>query len=165
MQLNGLLFTLPKEIKLLIGTFLIVLSVGFYSGLTFVGETSTFSSQGIQENYLGNENDEAAVEMKFKKNEKHMLSIIHSHILSMSVIFFLLSLILSITKLKAGIKKFLMIEPLLSVLLTFGGIYFLWKGILWMKYIVMISGILMTASFTISILIIYCQLFRTTSTK
>ena len=93
MELNGLIYTLSKEIKLLIGTFLVVLSVGFYSGLTFIEETSSFSSKGIQENYIGNENDENATEMKFKKNEKHMLSIIHSHILSMGLIFFTLALI------------------------------------------------------------------------
>jgi len=39
--------TWAKELKLLIGTFLVVLSIGFFSGLSFVGETSSFSSNGI----------------------------------------------------------------------------------------------------------------------
>ena len=160
MQLNGLIYNLPKELKLLIGVFLLVLSIGFYSGLLFVNETSSINSSGIEENYLGNENDEEAEVMKFKKSSKEMLSIVHSHILSMSLIFFLLGLILSITKLPIKLKLFLMIEPLFSVLLTFGGLYFLWKEILWMKYIVMFSGTLMTVTFTVSILIILYQLIR-----
>ncbi|MFW2347766.1 MAG: hypothetical protein ACN4EF_04315, partial [Wenyingzhuangia sp.] len=90
MQIQGLIYTLPKELKLLVTTFLVVLSVGFYSGITFVENTSGFSTQGVQENYLGNESDEDSEVLKFKKNEKHMLNIIHSHILSMGVIFFLL---------------------------------------------------------------------------
>ena len=160
MELNGLIYKLSKEIKLLISTFLIVLSIGFYSGLLFVNETSSSSASGIQENYLGNENDEQAQVMKFKKPEKEMLSIIHSHVLSMSMIFFLLGLVLSITNLPRSLKLFLMIEPFLSIILTFGGIYLLWKDILWMKYVVMFSGTLMTMTFTTSVLIILFQLTK-----
>lgn len=158
MQLNGAILTLPKELKILIGAFLIVLSIGFYTGLLFVNETSTLQPNGIEENYLGNENGEDVEIMKFKKSPKEMLSIVHSHILSMSLIFFLLGLILSIVKLPKKLKLFLMIEPFFSVLFTFGGLYFLWKEMLWMKYIVMFSGTLMTLTFTISTLIILFQL-------
>ena len=160
MELNGLIYKLPKEIKLLVGTFLIILSVGFYTGLLFVNETSSATPSGIQENYLGNENDEEAQVMKFKKPEKEMLSIVHSHVLSMSMIFFLLGLTLSITNLPKSLKLFLMIEPFLSIIMTFGGIYLLWKDMLWMKYIVIFSGALMTISFTVSILIILFQLTK-----
>ena len=111
MQLNGLIPTLPKEIKLLIGAFIIVLSIGFYTGLLFVSETSSTNPNGIEEQYLGNEADEDATIMRFKKSEKEMLSIIHSHMLSMSIIFFLVGFILSITKLNRKMKLFLMIEP------------------------------------------------------
>jgi hypothetical protein len=137
-----------------------MLSVGFYSGLLFVGETSTAKPNGIEEQYLGNESDEEAVVMKFKKSEQEMLTLVHNHILSMSIIFFLVGLILSTTKLNKKIKLFLMIEPFLSIMLTFGGLYLLWSGLLWMKYIVMISGFFMTASFTLSVLIILYQVFK-----
>lgn len=160
MQLNGLIITLPKEIKLLIGSFIIVLSIGFYTGLLFVSETSSANPEGIEEQYLGNEDDNDATIMKFKKSEREMLSIVHSHMLSMSIIFFLIGIILSITKLNKKAKLFLMIEPFFSVVLTFGGIYLLWKGILWMKYVVVFSGTLMTLSFTLSIIIVLFQLFQ-----
>ena len=88
MQLNGLIYTLPKEIKLLIGAFILVLSIGFYTGLLFVGETSSAAPNGIEEQYLGNETDEDAEVMKFKKSEQEMLTLVHNHILSMSIIFF-----------------------------------------------------------------------------
>ncbi|MCX7550230.1 hypothetical protein [Xanthomarina sp. F2636L] len=158
MQINGLILTFPKEIKLLISAFIIVLSVGFYSGILFVGETSTAKPNGIEEQYLGNEFNEDATVMKFKKSEQEMLTLVHNHILSMSIIFFLVGLILSTTKLNKKLKLFLIIEPFLSVILTFGGLYFLWSGLLWMKYIVMISGFFMVVCFTLSILIILKQL-------
>lgn len=149
-----------KELKLLVGTFIVVLSIGFYSGLSFVGETSSFSSNGIQENYLGNEDNEEAEEMKFKKTGRHMLSVVHSHILSMSMIFFLVAVLVFYVDFNSVLKKFLMIEPLVSVVTTFGGIYFLWKGLLWMKYIVMISGLLMTLSYSFSIILIFWGLTK-----
>jgi len=160
MQLNGSLHTFPNEIKLLIGVFIIVLSIGFYSGLLFVGETSSVQPNGIEEQYLGNEFNEEATVMKFKKSEQEMLTLVHNHILSMSIIFFLVGVILSTTKLNMKIKLFLIVEPFLSVIFTFGGLYLLWTGLLWMKYIVMFSGILMTLTFTLSILIILFQLLN-----
>lgn len=159
MQLNGLILTLPREIKLLIGAFVIVLSIGFYSGLLFVGETSSANPNGIEEQYLGNEDDENAKIMRFKKSDQEMLTLVHNHILSMSIIFFLTGLLVAITKLNTKLKIFLIIEPFVSVILTFGGLYLLWTGLLWMKYIVMFSGVLITLTFTLSVIIILKQLF------
>jgi len=158
MQFNGLIFKLPKEIKLLIGAFVIVLSIGFYTGLLFVGETSSANPNGIEQQYLGNEDDENAELMRFKKSDQEMLTLVHNHILSMSIIFFLVGLLVSITKLNKKLKLFLIVEPFLSVILTFGGLYLLWSGMIWMKYIVMFSGILMTLSFTAAMMIILYQL-------
>lgn len=158
MQLNGLIYSFPKEIKVVLTSFVIVLSLGFYTGLLFVGETSSVNSRGIEEQYLGNEDDEEAEIMKFKKSDKEMLSIVHSHILSMAIIFFLIGLILSTTKLNYKLKLFLITEPFVSVILTFGGLYLLWKGIIWMKYIVMLSGLLMTLTYSASVIIILKQL-------
>lgn len=165
MQLNGLILSLPKEIKLLIGAFIIVLSIGFYSGLLFVEETSSANPNGIEEQYLGNEDDENAKVMRFKKSDQEMLTLVHNHILSMSIIFFLVGGIVSITRLNKRLKLFLIVEPFVSVILTFGGLYFLWKGLIWMKFIVMFSGILMTLTFTTSVVVILKQLFSKTSSS
>ena len=165
MQLPIVISSFSREIKLLITLFLVVLSVGFYSGLFFVNTTSKMSVQGVQENYLGNEIDENATEMKFKKSEREMLSILHSHILSMAMIFFFTGLLVSITSLKRRLKIVLMIEPFFSVLFTFGGIFLLWKGILWMKYIVIFSGTLMVITYTLSVLSIFRDLYFSANFK
>ena len=160
MGYDGLLLVLPKGIKWFVATFVLVLSIGFYTGLLFVSETSTTSPLGIEENYLGNEEDEEAEIMKFKKGDREMLTIIHTHILSMSLIFFLLGGLVWLAKLPQKLKMILTIEPFLSVVLTFGGIYLMWSGILWMKYVVIFSGFLMTLTFTISALLVVYQLCR-----
>lgn len=163
MKLNGLLAAFPTEIKIFIASFVIVLSIGFFTGLLFVNETSSANPKGIQENYLGNEENEDAQVMKFHKSEREMLTTVHTHILSMSFIFFFLGILVWMTKLSMKWKLFLTVEPFLSVLLTFGGIYLLWKGILWVKYIVMFSGLLMTITFAVSVLIVLFQLSQKTS--
>lgn len=165
MKINGSIHTFSKELKLLIGTFIIVLSIGFYSGLLFVNNTSSASLKGIEENYLGNESDENATVMKFKKSEREMLSIVHSHILSMAMIFFFVGLILLTTSINSKLKMFLIIEPFLSIIVTFGSIYLLWKGITFMKYIIIISGSLMTISYTAMIIIILKELYKSQKHK
>jgi hypothetical protein len=162
MQVHGIIHSFPKEIKALIAVFLVILSIGFYSGLTFVNETTASNPQGIESHYNGNEADENVTVMQFKKSKREILTLVHNHILSLSIIFFILSLILSTTSINKNIKCFLMFEPFLSVLLTFGGIYLLWLDINWMKYVIMISGMLMTLSFTISVFIITFELLKNT---
>jgi len=160
MEVHGLIHQFPKEIKALILIFVSVLSVGFFGGLSFVNNTTSMNTDEIETHYLGNEDDEDAAIMKFKKNEREILTVVHGHILSMSVIFFLLSLLLATTSINKKLKYFLMIEPFVSIVLTFGGIYLLWSGITWFKYIIIISGVFMTASFVVATLsIIYGILF------
>ncbi len=154
MQVHGLMQNLSKEIKLLITAFVITLNIGFFTGVNFVKETSSFKTKGVEINYLGNENDDEADEMKFKKSKKEILTLIHNHILSMSIIFFFLGGLLSLTSFNKKFKYFLMIEPFISIVLTFGGIYLLWSGMIWFKYIVVISGIAMTLTFILSSILI-----------
>lgn len=148
MTYNGMLATFSKEIRLFIATFVVILSVGFFTGLLFIKVTESTTPAGIEENYLGNEEDEEATVMKFKKGDREMLTIVHTHILSMSLIFFLMGGLVWISKAPKKWKLFLTIEPFLSVILTFGGIYLMWTGISWFKYVVIFSGTLMTLSFT-----------------
>ena len=54
MQVHGIISQFPKEIKLLITVFIITLSIGFYTSIRFVDDTSNSHPQGIEERYLGN---------------------------------------------------------------------------------------------------------------
>jgi hypothetical protein len=150
MQNQAQMSQFSKEIRLLITAFVITLNIGFFTGLNFVNETSTFQPDGIETNYLGNENVENAEVMKFKKPKREILTVVHNHILSMSIIFFLLGGLLSFTTINEKLKSVLILEPFVSIILTFGGIYVLWTGVLWFKYIIMVSGIALTFSLLLS---------------
>jgi len=159
-EVHGRIHNFPREIKILIASFLVLLSIGFYTGLLFVNETTEIAPDGIEQQYLGNEDVIETDVMLFKKSSREILTLVHNHILSLSIIFFILALILSTTSINKKAKHFLMFEPFVSILLTFGGIYVMWTGVIWFKYIVMISGMLMTFSFLASTLIIVTQLFK-----
>lgn len=160
MELHGLIHQLPKPAKLLVGFFIVTLSFGFFTGLRFVNENTNNTTQGIEEHYLGNEADEDAEIMRFKKSEKEIITTVHNHVVSMSLIFLALGGILLITSLNPMLKKILMIEPFVSVILTFGGIWLMWSGVLWFKDIIICSGILMTITYSVSVILILSQLIK-----
>ncbi|MBT4472116.1 hypothetical protein N9Q21_02845 [Flavobacteriaceae bacterium] len=164
MELHGLLQTFPKYVKLFIASFVVVLSIGYSTGLLFVRQTQSVSPDGIEQNYLGNEDIENVKVMKFEKGAREMLTIIHTHILSMSFIFFFLGGLLAMTSIPKRWKAFLMIEPFFSILITFGGIYFMWMGVIWLKYIVMLSGVLMTLAYFVSAGVVLYECFKNKNT-
>ncbi len=106
MELHGLLQTFPKYVKLFIASFVVVLSIGYSTGLLFVRQTQSVSPDGIEQNYLGNEDIENVKVMKFEKGAREMLTIIHTHILSMSFIFFFLGGLLAMTSIPKRWKAF-----------------------------------------------------------
>jgi hypothetical protein len=160
MILNGVISKLPKPYKQVIFAFVLIANIGFFTGLLFVEDTSHFEPKGIQEQYLGNENNSKATEMIFKKPKKEMLTLIHNHLLSLSVLFLAMSTLLGMTCVNVKLKSFLMIEPFVSLLLTFGGLYVVWSGVLWFSYVVMLSGLLMTLSFLSASVLIIASLFK-----
>jgi len=146
MNLNGAVGNMSLQFRVFVVCFVLVLNVGFFTGFNFVRVTTSLNATGIEQNYLGNEEDEDAEIMHFKKSEQEVLTLVHNHILSLSLIFFVLGALLYMTNVNSKTKAFLMFEPFASLLLTFGGIYLLWKGLTWFKYIIMISGSLMVFS-------------------
>lgn len=175
MKLELKIHNLPSYAKVFIFAFLLTLSLGYYTGVLFVKHTTEFTPQGIEESYNGNqieeeiteddwENDDWKVEnsnpLKYKKSEQEIISIVHAHVISFSLIFLLLGVIVMLTSIPLWLKKILIIEPFISIVLTFGGIWMLWKDIAWMKYIVMCSGILLTITFSLSVLIVIQQLLK-----
>ena len=149
-------------LRLMTACFLVVLSVGFFTGIRFVGETDSTTPEGLIEHYNGNEQDEDVMVMKFKKSAQEMLTIVHTHILSMSMLFFLTGFLLAQTPINERLKLFLIIEPFASILLTFGGLYLIWFGVEWFRYVVIFSGIAMTLAYSAAVFIIlkYLQLFK-----
>ena len=114
------LSNLPKSLKNTLVVLLIALAFGYLSGLDLLEQTTDFKSKGIEENVLGNEIDEFADELHFKMSKRQLHAIIHSHVITLGLLFVLLSIMLFFTSYSQGMKSFLMIEPMISLIITFG---------------------------------------------
>lgn len=157
---NGLLQQFPKSAKWVTALFVIMMSYGFLGGVRFVEHTTDIDPEGIEQNYLGNEEEEEIEVMKYEKTKTEMLTMFHTHVMSLSMVFFLTGILVLMTDAPSGLKKTLAIEPLLSIFFTFGGLYWMWKGILWLRYVVFLSGILMTLCYLTGVILILWNLVK-----
>ena len=82
--------TLDKNLKKILIYYLITLGVGFSLGVLYVYLNSEFSSSGMIEQYLGNNDD---WEPKLPKTLQDLVSHTHEHITMFSIIFLSLGLI------------------------------------------------------------------------
>ena len=57
------------------------------------------------------------------------------------------------------LKTFLTVEPFVSQLITIDEIYMLWLGYSLFSYVVVFSGILMTLSYTLGVLVVFKDVF------
>lgn len=154
LNFDGTLQTLPLFVKQFLIVFIGVLSFGYATGLVYLNSSTGTSPKGIQEQYIGNEEDEDAEEMKFKKPEKAVLTLVHGHVISFGLIFFAMGGLFLFSSYSVFVKKILTIEPLLSTVTTFGGIWLLWYGIDWFKYVIIVSGSLMHLSFLTMVILL-----------
>lgn len=153
----------PSALKTFVSVYLIVTSIGYFLGLAFVRNETELKPKGITEQYKGS--DPAAdpeAELKFEKSVKDMLLTTHNHILGLSSIFFILGGLFWFSSiLKGKWKTFLMAEPLLALVTTFGGLWILRfvpeAG--WFVWVVIISGISMFVSVAVMVILMLTELW------
>ena len=152
---------LPKELKLLALVFLLSMLFGYGASILILADQTSLSPAGIEENYNGNEVDEQATIFKFKKSKYEMLTTVHTHVFSLSVIFLIVGALAYFTELPLKLKFFLMIEPLVSLMITFTSLILMWQGFILFKYLVTLSGITMHGAFLVTVLILISELYFT----
>ena len=158
MQATYYLRNLPKPLKPLLLLFCVVMVFGYSTSLYLVYSTTQMQANGIEENYLGNEADEEAEILKFEKSPKEMASTVHNHLFSMAIIILILSVMLYFTKTRESLKRFLMVEPMVSLMITFGSMLLLWQGIIWMKYVLLVSGLFLHGSILLCVALNFKEL-------
>jgi hypothetical protein len=92
--------------------------VGYTTALVFVRQTTRMSPSGIVAQYRGSESAEGA--MQFPKSFTEMLTITHTHLLSMAVIFALSGVGLALCeRVSERWKRWLAVEPFVALLVSF----------------------------------------------
>lgn len=125
--------------------------LGYTTALVFVWHTTGLTPGGISGHYRGAEGTEGA--MQFPKSFAEMLTITHTHLLSMAVIFLISGLSLSLTERVAERwKQRLAVEPFVALLLSFSSMWL-------MRYVHPGFSILLALSSSLMALTFYLQSF------
>ena len=154
------LYEFPKKLRLLCLLTVINLTIGVSVGLYYVGYTTQFSSAGTSEHFAGSKiSAQFDIPDKYPKPISELLNTTHTHVISMTFIFLIIGGIFYFNSIITGsMKTILIIEPFISIIVTFGGIWlvrFIHPGF---SYLVILSGILMYLSFIIMASTIFYEL-------
>ena len=119
------LVDLPQKIKYFLVAFLVLMTIGVTVGLVYVWETTSMSPAGASEHYSGSAvSGDLDIPEKYPKSVESMLLTTHTHVISFAMIFLVLGGIFSLNSLiKGSLKTFVIIEPFITVLGTFGSIW------------------------------------------
>jgi hypothetical protein len=111
---------LPPAIRTLARWITIVQLVGYTTSLVFVWWTTRLVPIGIAGHYRGTDPEGSEAAMQFAKSFSEMLTITHTHLLSMAVIFVLTGLGVALCALSSErLKRFLIAEPFAALLVSF----------------------------------------------
>ena len=124
------LYLLPKELKSFLLIFVVVISIGTGVGLVYLSTTTSLTPKGAVERFNGsetaekNQGDDFDIPDQYAKPISEMLITTHNHIFGLSLAFFSIGIIFYFNSIINGFwKSFLMAEPLISVVVTFGSIW------------------------------------------
>jgi len=149
------LFQLNRSFRIFLTIFLIVLSVGVSLGLVFLFHTTSFNKSVVTERLIETQNnveEDFGINESKSKSDGELLMTTHNHIIGFSFIFFFVGTIFYFNSIIRGFWKLvLIIDPLISTLISFGS---MWAVRLWGEgfiYVTIISAIIMYLSYFIMV--------------
>lgn len=131
------------------------MSIGVSLGLVFLFHTTSYSKSVTTERLIENKEnieEDFGINESKSKSTGELLMTTHNHILGFSFIFFFVGAIFYFNSIIKGFwKMFLIIEPLISTVLSFGS---MWAVRFWGEgfiYVTIISAIVMYLSYFIMV--------------
>ena len=144
MKNNFYLKDLEQELKYLLSSFLILMTIGITIGLAYVYTTTSMSTVGVTEQFngskIGNPSD---IPEKFPKPIENMILTTHDHILTFSIISLLIGLIFYLNSTITGITKtIIIIEPFISTIIMFSSLWIMKYFLASFVYLMILSSFL-----------------------
>ncbi|AFH49497.1 Hypothetical protein IALB_1790 [Ignavibacterium album JCM 16511] len=161
--MNLKLYQLPKQIKRMIAALLFSLTFGVLIGLGFLYYTTSYSTQGAIERYNGSQvSEEFDIAENYPKPISEIFITTHNHIIAFSLIFTIVCSVFYFSSLlNNGWKTFFLIEPFISIIVSFGSLWLMRFVNPNFVYLMAASSTLIYISyFTMVILILYEILFK-----
>lgn len=152
--MNIKLTELDRALKYFLITIIFVLTIGVSTGLIYLFETTNYSPTGTVQRFSGSQmiegDNEFEIPEYYPKPISEMLITTHNHILGFSFIFFIIGIIFYFNSVIIGFwKTFLLVEPVISVLITFGSLWLIRYVDTNFVYLTIISSTVLYISFFI----------------
>ncbi len=156
---------LEKTLKIFLLSYTILLTIGVSVGLFYLANTTSMTTEGTVNRFKGSDSlldDKFEIQEYYPKPITEMLITTHNHILGLGFVFFTIGLIFYFNSYIDGwLKFFLMIEPIISILLTFGSLWLVRFVAKEFVYLTFISSIIMYLSFyTVSAVVTFELMFK-----
>lgn len=151
------LYELPSIQKSLIKMVLITLTFGIILGLIYVSVNTSIKPNSIASYYQGSEVVDE-FELSYGKSFKELLQTTHNHIIAFTFIFTIMGFMMSMTHYSEKIKKFIIIEPFISTIITFSCMFLIRYVSDLFVYLMIISSMLMYLTYFISVFLVYNSL-------
>lgn len=112
--------TVPEPVRAIARWITIVQLVGYTTSLIFIHHTTGMNAPGVAARYRGSDAEAAESAMQFPKSFTEMLTITHTHLFSMAVIFVFSGLALALcSRPSERWRRVLIVEPFVALLVSF----------------------------------------------
>lgn len=119
------IFQFPKQLKFLIASLLLSLTFGVIIGLGFLYYTTSYSTTKAIERYNGSQlTNEFEIAENYPKPISEIFITTHNHIIALTLIFSVVGFIFYFSSIpNSRLKNFLLIEPFISIIISFGSLW------------------------------------------
>jgi len=133
------LVKLPKMVKIFLTMFLINMGIGYCLAILNIQVTEGLSYDGISQYYRGNE-----AKMIYAPEMKEITTTSHTHMLSMSMMFFTMGIVFLFTKtLPKWLKKFVLVDGFGAVIIAVSSFWLIRYVAAPFAALMMLSGMLL----------------------
>jgi ABC-type uncharacterized transport system permease subunit len=149
----------PPALRTLARWVVAVQVVGYTTSLVFVWHTTRLVPPGIEARYRGTPPEASTGAMQFPKSFAEMLTVTHTHLLSMAVIFVLTGLGVALcARVPERWKRWLVAEPFGALLVSFSAMWLMRYADARFSWLLEASSTVMAATFYVQSYLIWREL-------
>jgi hypothetical protein len=138
----------PRVLRLLGLWLTVVQAVGYTTSLLFVRHTTGLTPGGVAERYRGSDSTAAEAAMQFPKSYAEMLTVTHTHLLSMAAIFVFSGVALALCSRPSDRwRAILVVEPFAALLVSFASMWLMRYVDARFSWLLTLSSSLMAVTF------------------
>jgi hypothetical protein len=138
----------PEPVRALARWITIVQLVGYTTSLLFIHHTTEMTPGGVVARYRGSDSLATDSAMQFPKSFAEMMTITHTHLFSMAVIFVLSGLALALcSRPSERWRRALIVEPFMALLVSFSAMWLMRYADARFSWLLGLSSLVMAVTF------------------